>query len=225
MSDHLPQGPLVAYYGDDYTGSAAVMEVMTFAGLPTVLFLDVPTPMRLARFRAYRGIGIAGVARSQPPEWMDEHLPPIFRALYSIGAPISHYKVCSTFDSSPTTGSIAARSISPSRFSAAAGIRWPWPPRRSNATRPSATCLPASAARASGSIAIRPMAHHPVTPMHEADVRLHLVQQTRRRIGLVDFIALQQDRGAAEWRGNGRRAPRSSPSTSSTRRHWRQPAA
>src|SRR5260221_11340982 len=106
MSDPLPQGPLVAYYGDDYTGSAAVMEVMTFAGLPTVLFLDVPTPAQLARFQAYRGIGIAGVARSQTPQWMDEHLPPIFRALYSIGAPISHYKVCSTFDSSPTTGSI-----------------------------------------------------------------------------------------------------------------------
>ena len=57
------------------------MEVMTFAGLPTVLFLDVPTPERLARFAGYRGIGIAGVARSRSPEWMDRHLPPVFRAL------------------------------------------------------------------------------------------------------------------------------------------------
>ena len=57
----LPQGPLVSFYGDDYTGSSAVMEVLTFAGLPTVLFLDVPTPERLARFEGYRGIGIAGV--------------------------------------------------------------------------------------------------------------------------------------------------------------------
>ncbi len=39
----LPDGRLVAFYGDDFTGSAAVMEVLTFAGLPTVLFLDTPT--------------------------------------------------------------------------------------------------------------------------------------------------------------------------------------
>src|SRR3712207_8495872 len=36
----LPDGLLLTFYGDDYTGSSAVMEVMTFAGLPTVLFLD-----------------------------------------------------------------------------------------------------------------------------------------------------------------------------------------
>ncbi|MDF2999871.1 MAG: type effector Hrp-dependent outer, partial [Xanthobacteraceae bacterium] len=35
----LPDGPLVAFYGDDYTGSSAVMEVLSFAGLHTVLFL------------------------------------------------------------------------------------------------------------------------------------------------------------------------------------------
>ena len=45
MSPHneLPDGLLVAFYGDDFTGSAATMEVLTFAGLPTVLFLDVLT--------------------------------------------------------------------------------------------------------------------------------------------------------------------------------------
>jgi uncharacterized protein YgbK (DUF1537 family) len=34
----LPQGPLIAWYGDDFTGSAATMEALTFAGLPAVLF-------------------------------------------------------------------------------------------------------------------------------------------------------------------------------------------
>jgi uncharacterized protein YgbK (DUF1537 family) len=102
----LPGGPLLSFYGDDYTGSSAVMEVMTFAGLPTVLFLDVPTPERLAQFAGYRGIGIAGVARSRSPEWMDRHLPPVFRALATMGAPVSHYKVCSTLDSAPHVGSI-----------------------------------------------------------------------------------------------------------------------
>ena len=79
---------------------------MTFAGLPTVLFLDVPTPERLARFAGFRGIGIAGVARSRNPDWMDQHLPPVFRALAELEAPVSHYKICSTLDSSPHVGSI-----------------------------------------------------------------------------------------------------------------------
>ena len=55
----------VAFYGDDYTGSSAAMEALTFAGLPTILFLEPPTPERLASAGQFRGIGIAGVARSQ----------------------------------------------------------------------------------------------------------------------------------------------------------------
>ena len=69
----LPQGPLVRFYGDDFTGSSAVMEVLTFAGLPTVLFLDVPTPERLARFaRLSRHRHRRGRAVQQSPAWMDE---------------------------------------------------------------------------------------------------------------------------------------------------------
>ena len=105
-SHGLPEGPLIAWYGDDFTGSAATMEALTFAGLPAVLFFDIPCPEQLARFPGMRGIGIAGIARSKPPSWMRAHLPPIFAALRATGAPLIHYKICSTFDSSPTTGSI-----------------------------------------------------------------------------------------------------------------------
>ena len=82
------------------------MEVTAFAGLPTVLFLNPPTPEQLAQFADRRVIGIAGIARSQSPAWMDRHLPPVFELLRSLGAPITHYKVCSTFDSAPHVGSI-----------------------------------------------------------------------------------------------------------------------
>src|SRR3954447_14972905 len=94
----LPDGPLLTFYGDDFTGSSAVMEVTAFAGLPTVLFLNLPTPEQLAQFADHRVIGIAGIARSQSPAWMDRNLPPVFELLRSLGAPIVHYKVCSTFD-------------------------------------------------------------------------------------------------------------------------------
>ena len=58
---------LLAFYGDDFTGSSAAMEVTAFAGLPTVLFLDTPTPERLARIAGHRVVGVAGVARSNGP--------------------------------------------------------------------------------------------------------------------------------------------------------------
>ena len=117
----LADGPLIAFYGDDFTGSSAVMEITAFAGLPTVLFLNSPTREHLAQFADHRVIGIAGIARSQNTEWMDRHLPPIFKLLRSLDAPIIHYKVCSTFDSAPHVGSIAAPSTSGRGSSVAAG--------------------------------------------------------------------------------------------------------
>jgi uncharacterized protein YgbK (DUF1537 family) len=192
----LPDGPLLSFYGDDYTGSSAVMEVMTFAGLPTVLFLDVPTPERLARFAGYRGIGIAGVARSRSPDWMDRHLPPVFRAMAEMGAPVGHYKICSTLDSAPHVGSVgrAAELAAP-----ILGGEW----------HPLVVAAPAIAryqtfgnlfAVAADGVRYRldrhpGMSRHPVTPMDESDVRVHLSRQTGMKIGLVDCVAMKRGEG------------------------------
>ena len=99
----LPDGLLVAYYGDDRLDLRHGGDDL--AGLPTVLFLDMPTDAQVARFAGYRSIGIAGVARSQtPPGWMT-----ICRrssTSWRLGAPIAHYKVCSTLIGAPHVGSI-----------------------------------------------------------------------------------------------------------------------
>ena len=100
-SASLPDGLLLTFYGDDFTGSSAVMEVLTFAGLPTVMFLAPPYREQLQRFAGYRAVGIASTARARSPAWMDANLPPAFAALDQLGAPVTHYKVCSTLDSSP----------------------------------------------------------------------------------------------------------------------------
>lgn len=93
MTTSLPEeGPLLTFYGDDFTGSLASMEVLAFAGLSTVLFLEPPTPDRLRDFAGCRAIGIAGTARSRAPGWMDEHLPAVFRLLAGLGAPVLHYQ-------------------------------------------------------------------------------------------------------------------------------------
>ncbi|MBS7539136.1 four-carbon acid sugar kinase family protein [Ancylobacter lacus] len=200
----LPPGPMIAFYGDDYTGSSAVMEVLSFAGVPTVLFLGTPTPERLARFGDMRAVGIAGVARSQSPAWMDEHLPPVFALLASLNAPVTHYKICSTFDSAPQVGSIgrAAELAEPILGGA-------WHPlvvgAPALARYQAFGTLFAGIAGTGYRLDRHPvMSRHPVTPMDEADVRVHLARQTALPIGLVDFVAMKD--GSAEARLAAERA-------------------
>ena len=61
----LPEGLLLAFYGDDFTGSTDVLEAFTAAGLPTVLFLKPPGPSDLLRFKDMRCVGIAGQSRGR----------------------------------------------------------------------------------------------------------------------------------------------------------------
>ena len=98
--------PKLAWLGDDFTGSAAVMEVLAFAGLRTVLFSDIPSEALAARFATAQAVGIATTSRGHGPDWMRAHLPAPLAWLDATGAEILHYKVCSTFDSAPHVGSI-----------------------------------------------------------------------------------------------------------------------
>ncbi len=98
--------PLIAFYGDDFTGSTDALEVLARAGLRTVLFVDVPTPEVLARLGGLEAVGIAGDSRSLTPAEMASVMPEALRALAATRAPLLHYKVCSTFDSAPGVGSI-----------------------------------------------------------------------------------------------------------------------
>jgi uncharacterized protein YgbK (DUF1537 family) len=193
MTRALPNGPLVAFYGDDFTGSSAAMEVLAFAGLDTVLFLAPPTPERLEAFADYRGIGIASVARSRDPVWMDSHLPPVFQLLRSLATPVVQYKVCSTFDSAPHIGSIG-RAID-----IAAELFEGWMPLVVG--EPSMgrfQCFGHLFALAQGKgyrLDRHPtMSRHPVTPMDESDLGLHLARQTDKPVGLVDFLAIKRGR-------------------------------
>ena len=193
----LPAGPLIAFYGDDFTGSSASMEATAFAGVESVLFLSPPTTERLSDFAGYRVIGVAGVARAQSPEWMDEHLPPVFDLLAAIGAPVIHYKVCSTFDSAPHIGSIGrAIDIAARKFEG-------WIPLvvadPGMGRYQAIGNLFAAAHGVVHRLDRHPvMARHPVTPMHEADLARHLAGQTDKTIGLVDFVSVK--RGDADAR-------------------------
>jgi uncharacterized protein YgbK (DUF1537 family) len=189
----IPSGRVVAFYGDDFSGSTDVMEVLAANGLETVLFLDVPLGRQLERFPNCRAIGIAGCSRSQNPAWMDAHLPQIFRALQALQASLCHYKVCSTFDSSPQVGSIGrALDIGQEVFGPV------YVPLLVGAPALRRYCvfgnLFATVNGETHRLDRHPtMFQHPVTPMAESDLRLHLAAQTSKRVGLVDLLALRSE--------------------------------
>jgi 3-oxoisoapionate kinase len=182
---------LYSFYGDDFTGSTDAMESLAANGIPTVLFLREPGDAEVARFPECRAVGMAGVSRSKSPAWMSDHLGRAFRRLKALGAPVCHYKVCSTFDSSPETGSIGrALEIGQEVFG--------------TACVPVVVGAPALGryvlfgnlfARADG-VTYRIDRHptmkcHPVTPMRESDLRVHLGRQTTRKIALFDIMDLR----------------------------------
>jgi uncharacterized protein YgbK (DUF1537 family) len=173
------------------------MEVFAFAGLDAVLFLDLPTKAQLAKFPSAKGIGIAGVSRSKSPDWMRANLPRYFHFLKELGAPLSFYKVCSTFDSSPDVGSIGCafdigdrifKSLwSPLLVAAPPIGRWQ-----------AFGNLYASAPSGNHRLDRHPvMSKHPVTPMDEADLGRHLACQTNSKIGLIDLSSLIANTDAA----------------------------
>lgn len=181
---------LLSYYGDDLTGSTDVMEALSSRGVPTVLFMRQPTPDELGRLDGVRAIGLAGTSRSESPAWMDEHLTPAFAWLKDQGAAICHYKVCSTFDSSPSVGSIGraidigagvfGQDCVPLVVGAPALKRWTAFGQLFAAFRGEVFRIDRHPV----------MSVHPVTPMDEADLRVHLSRQTARSIGLVDLHSL-----------------------------------
>lgn len=191
VQDTLPEGLLLTYYGDDFTGSTDAMEAMTAAGVPTVLFLEPPTPQALQRFPGVRCVGLAGSSRGRSPEWMAAHLPRAFASLQALGAPILHYKVCSTFDSSPAIGSIGcAIEIGLQHMGG------DWSPTVVGAPRLRRYQVFGHLFAAVDGKGYRldrhpTMSRHPVTPMGESDLRRHLVAQTPRRTALVDMVQLK----------------------------------
>lgn len=187
----------LAYFGDDFTGSTDALEFLSRAGLRTVLFIDTPSTEQLAAYPGLDAIGVAGLTRSMAPEPMEAILNQAFSTLKQLDVRHVHYKVCSTFDSSPQTGSIG-KAIE-------TGLQV--------FDQPFVPVLVAapSLGRYSifGNLFARmgigsqgaiyrldrhpSMSKHPVTPADESDLRLHLARQTPLESGLLDILQITGD--------------------------------
>ena len=193
---------LLAFYGDDFTGSTDAMEALALSGLRTVLFLSPPSAELLhSKFPDLRCVGVAGTSRAMSPAEMDTELKPILRELWAVGAPLLHYKVCSTFDSSPAVGNIGhvidmARKMftAAKTISVLAGA----PPLRRYTVF-------GNHFAAAGDQIYRldrhpTMSCHPTTPMDEADLRVHLSRQTKASIALMSLPDLEGDEARVDAR-------------------------
>jgi 3-oxoisoapionate kinase len=184
--------PKLAFYGDDFTGSADVMEVLQWSGIKTMLFVEPPTIDQLSEIDGLEAFGIAGTSRSMSPAEMDVELTEKFNCLKDSGASIIHYKTCSTFDSSPKVGSIG-RAIEIGR--------------KVFGNRPVPVVIGAPKLgryQAFGNLFARSgldsvphrldrhptMSQHPITPMNEADLCKVLATQTKLSTQLIDVTAL-----------------------------------
>ncbi|MFD1415715.1 four-carbon acid sugar kinase family protein [Oceanobacillus jeddahense] len=182
---------LLAFYGDDFTGSTDAMEALTLYGLNTVLFLEVPDKEVLTEFENVQCIGVAGTSRAKSPEGMHKELQPIFEKIAEINPQFFHYKVCSTFDSSPETGSIgyaadlASNYFKNQQYHLLVGV-----PQLGRYT-----VFGNHFAKKDDSIYRLDrhpvVANHPVTPMSESDLKMHMSQQTDQKVGLIDILEVQ----------------------------------
>jgi 3-oxoisoapionate kinase len=181
---------LLSYYGDDFTGSTDVMEALSANGVPAVLFMGVPDDTLLARFAHCRAIGIAGTSRSETPAWMDEHLTPVLEWLKALKADFCHYKVCSTFDSSPDIGNIGkAVEIGKAIFRQQVVPVVVGAPQLKRYT--AFGNLFAAYQGEIYRIDRHPvMSRHPVTPMAEADLSIHMSRQTKVPMVVADLATM-----------------------------------
>ena len=173
----------IVFIGDDFTGASDTLATLSERGARARLFLDAPP---LEETVGLDAVGIATDLRARPPEDIAARLDALTPALRALSPRFVHYKICSTFDSAPHTGSIGAAvktlegALTPSRTIVVGG-------------QPSLGrfCLFGTLfARAPDGETYRIdrhpiMSRHPVTPMDEADLRLHLARQGLEGLSLT----------------------------------------
>lgn len=189
---------LLAFYGDDFTGSTDALEILECAGIRTALFIEPPTAEDLNRFPHIRAFGIAGMTRAMGPAQMETTLRPAFEMLKTSGARHIHYKVCSTFDSSPAIGSIGkAIDIGAEVFDAkftSLVVAAPSLGRHCVFGNLFARMGIGSNGRIHRLDRHPSMSKHPTTPADESDLRLHLSKQTQKSCGLIDILQIEKPR-------------------------------
>jgi uncharacterized protein YgbK (DUF1537 family) len=185
-------GPAYAFYGDDFTGATDTLAHLARAGLRTMLLFAPPDATRLAMLGQLDALGVAGAARTMEPLAQQQELARVGAAFVALGVRVMHYKVCSTFDSAPQTGSIgvAMRTLREHCANELVAVIGGQPNLRRY-------CVFGQLFAAAGADDDRQevyridrhptMSRHPATPMNEADLRVHLQRQGVEHVQSIDW--------------------------------------
>jgi len=182
------------FCGDDFTGASDTLATLARQGLSCRLFLSPEALLSEDNLEDLDAVGIATATRSQSPDEIAGVLQQFARLFEKNMPSVFHYKVCSTFDSSPTIGSIGAAVNALKQL-------LPESPVLIVGGQPSLKryCVFSNlfAAGPDGivhRIDCHPtMANHPVTPMGEADLRRLLAAQDLPVEGFIHFPSYHQD--------------------------------
>ncbi len=171
------------FIGDDFTGASDSLATLAQTGRRARLFLAPPETEAAIGLDA---VGVATDLRAAEPAAIRARLATLARDLVALRPRILHYKVCSTFDSAPHVGNIAAAMQTlETAFDPVATLILGGQPSLGR------HCLFGHLfARAPDGVTHRIdrhpiMSRHPVTPMGEADLALHLAAQGARDIEKV----------------------------------------
>ncbi|MBQ5265167.1 four-carbon acid sugar kinase family protein [Klebsiella pneumoniae] len=185
----------LVFYGDDFTGSSDSLEVLAAAGLKCALFLTPPSRTLLRSLGDFDAIGIAGDSRSMSPSDMDAELKNVFESIKELSPDIIHYKVCSTFDSSPEVGSIGHVMGIASAVFAQRSI----PVVAGNPALKRYCVFGNLYAYSRTDNAVHRidrhpvMSIHPITPMLESDLTRHIQQQRDMTFATIDVSQLDSE--------------------------------
>lgn len=165
------------FIGDDFTGASDTLATLAERGVSARLFLSAPDG-QTEGIAGLTAVGIATDLRARGRGEITQRIGSFAALLRETRPRFVHYKICSTFDSAPHTGSIGAAVV-----------------RLEQIVEPALTiviggqpslgryCLFGNLfARGPDGAVYRidrhpVMSRHPVTPMGEADLRLHLAAQ------------------------------------------------
>ncbi|MGB3836240.1 four-carbon acid sugar kinase family protein [Castellaniella sp.] len=200
MADELQTGLSVGtapdlklvFYADDFTGATDTLATVAQAGLRATLFLRLPTEAQRAALGPQDCLGIAGASRSMSCRQLQAELGRVADCIASWCPPVVHYKTCSTFDSSPSVGSIGL-AVRVLRERLPVGPFVPIVGGQPNLGRYCVFGTLFAAFQVGGEVfrldRHPTMSRHPVTPMDEADLRRHLARQGLKSVAGIVYPA------------------------------------
>lgn len=168
---------------DDFTGATDLASSLRRGGARVELLLD-------DRWHGVRPevdvLVVALKSRSEPPEQAVEHSLAALRSLEALGVPRFFFKYCSTFDSTARGNIGPVLDALSDHLKVCATIVCPAHPEQGR------TVYHGHLFVGDQLLAESPMAHHPVNPMRDSDLRRLLGGQTNRAVGLLPYEIVAQ---------------------------------